>query len=182
MSWKEGMDWLVRDEQEGLFDLLFAIVQNILFLALAALLLWPAGRATMAFSFAKGYGLFWIALAVTAAALVLLRRIFRVDLHSHPDAYVNSALAVSCFLQAGWSAFAALSVQGFAASATVWTAVILYLVGAVSCYVAFNVVSLFYEGHIYKLVNLLLALVSFVVFSVWPAAGRAVYGWFFELF
>ena len=32
------------------------------------------------------------------------------------------------------------------------------------------------------MVNLALAFVSFIVFSVWPSAGGAIYGWLFKLF
>jgi hypothetical protein len=60
--------------------------------------------------------------------------------------------------------------------------VILYLVGVLSCLIAFFAVSSFYQGHVYKLVSLPLALLSFIVFGVWPAGGRLMYGWFFELF
>jgi hypothetical protein len=136
----------------------------------------------MALSFAKGYWLFWIVLILGASALVLCRRIFRVDLDTRFDAYVLSALAVSSFLQAGWSAYAALTVRAFAAGASVWTAAALYVVGLLSCYVAFAVVSAFFMGSLYRTINLPLAAASFTVFCLWPAAGRTLYGWFFDLF
>src|ERR1044071_1586331 len=100
---------------------------------------------------------------------------FRVNLYDHPDAYVISNLAVSCFLQAGWSAFAALAVHSFAQDASVPVAVTLYFVGAASCLIAFFAVSSFYQGHIYKMISLPLALIGFIVFSVWPASGRLIY-------
>jgi hypothetical protein len=178
----EFAKWLLHEDQKELFDYLLANVLNIVFLALAALLLWPLGRAMMAFHLAKGYCLFWGALIVTAAVVVLLQRIFRVDMYSHFDAYVISGLAVSGFLQAGWSAFAALVVRGSVADAPTWVAAILYAVGVLSCYVACVAVSAFYVGGLYRMVNLPLAMLSFVVFSVWPAAGRAIYGWFFDRF
>ena len=93
-----------------------------------------------------------------------------------------SGLAVSGFVQVGWSAFAAPIVHNFVAGAPVWMAIILYAVGVVSCYVACVIVAAFYMGAVYKFVNLILAIVSFIVFSVWPAAGTTIYGWFFDLF
>lgn len=174
--------WLLHDDQKELFEFLFATTLNIVFLALVALVLWPVGRATLALSLAKGYVLFWGVIYLTAMLLILLRRIFRVDIDSHPDAYVLSALMLSGFLQAGWSAFAALVVRSFDAGASVPVVVLLYLVGGISCFVAFNVISAFYPGQFYRLINLFLALVSFVVFSVWPRGGLAIYGWFFNLF
>jgi hypothetical protein len=178
----EVAKWLLHDDQKELFEFLFAGTLNIVFLALMALLLWPLGRALMALRMAKGFWVFWVVMYVTAVVALRLRRMFRVDIDSHYDAYVISALVVSGFLQAGWSAFAAHIVQSFVAGAPVWVACGLYLAGLLSCHVAFNVVSAFYGGQLYRLVNLPLALISFVVFSVWPAGGRAVYGWFFDLF
>jgi hypothetical protein len=174
--------WILHDDQKELFETLVATVLNIVFLALIALLLWPLGRATMALRLAKGYWLFWVVMYWTAIALLLFQRFFRVDMYSHFDTYVISGLAVSGFLQAGWSAFAALTVQDFVVGASVWLAALLYLVGFLSCYVACVIIASLYMGSIYRHVNLLLAVVGFIVFSVWPAGGRAIYGWFFDLF
>jgi hypothetical protein len=178
----EFSKWLLHENQKELFDYLFAIVLNIVFLALIALLLWPSSRATIAFRFAKGYWSFWAAVIVTSSLLVLAQRIFRMDLYSHYDAYVISGLAVSGFLQTGWSAFAALVINDSVAGAPIWMMIILYAVGIVSTYVACVIVGAFYMGTLYRMVNLALAIVSFIVFSVWPAAGNAIYGWFFDLF
>ena len=174
--------WLLHEDQKELFDYLFAIVLNTVFLALIALLLWPMGRATFAFRLTKGYWSFWAAVIVVSSLLVLAQRIFRMDLYSHYDAYVISGLAVSGFLQAGWSAFAALVIYNSVAGAPVWVMIIMYAVGVVSSYVASVIVGAFYMGGLYRMVNLALGIVSFIVFSIWPAAGNAIYGWFFNLF
>jgi hypothetical protein len=174
--------WLMNDEQKDLFEVLFASALNIAFLALVALLLWPLGRPVLAFRLAKGYGVLWVVICVIAILVNRIQKLFRVNLYDHANAYVNSNLAVTCFLQAGWAAFAALTVQGFVAGAPNWFVVVLYSVGVLSCLIAFFAVISFYQGHIYKLISLPLALVSFIVFSVWPASGRAIYGWFFNLF
>ena len=178
----EFSKWLLHEDQKELFDYLFAIVLNIVFLALAALLLWPLGRATMALQLAKGYWMFWSGVIVTACVLVLAQRIFRMDLYSHFDAYVISALAVSGFMQAGWSAFAAPVVHSFAGGTPMWMVMIIYAVGVVSCYVSSVIVAAFYMGSLYRMVNVILGFVSFAVFSIWPSAGTTVYGWFFSLF
>jgi hypothetical protein len=174
--------WLLHDDQKEVFDALFASVLAILFFGLSALLLWPLGRATMTFQLLKGYWVFCLVMCPTVLVTVRLQRMFRVDIDSHFDAYVISGLIVSGFLQAGWSAFAALAVHSFVAGAPLWVVVILYVVGFLSCYVVFAVVSMVYAGSIYRQTNLLLAVASFIIFSVWPASGRAIYGWFFNLF
>ena len=172
----------MHDDQKELFEILFAGTLNILFLVLLALFLWPLGRQTLAFHLAKGYVILWVVVCLSALVLNRVQGLFRVNLYDHANAYVISNLSVSCFLQVGWSAFAALTVHNATASAPLGTIVILYLVGLLSCLVAFYAVSSFYRGHIYKLISLPLALISFVVFCVWPAAVRATYGRFFELF
>ena len=166
----------MHDDQKELFEIIVAIAMNVVFLALIVLLLWPLGRPLLAFRLAKGYGVLW---GLTFVAAVLGNRIqefFRVNIYDRANAYVISNLAVSCFLQVGWSAFAALTVHSFVRGAPVWIAVILHVVGALSCLIAFFAVSSFYQGHIYKMVSLPLALVSFIVFSAWPAGSRLMYG------
>ena len=178
----EFSKWLLHDDQKELFEILLASALNIIFLTLIAMLFWALGRPMVAFRLAKGSGIFWVVVYVTAVSVNRIQRLFRVNLYDHSNAYVTSNLAVSCFLQVGWSAFAALTVHSFVPGAPIWIVVILYFVGVLSCLIAFFAVSSFYQGHIYKLVSLPLALISFIVFSLWPVSGRVIYGWFFELF
>ena len=178
----EFSKWLLHEDQKELFDYLFALVLNIAFLALTAIVLWPLGRTMMAFRLAKGYWIFWTVLIISASLLAVVQRIFRMDLYSHANAYVISGLIVSSFLQAGWSAFAALVVHNSLAGASVWMVIILYVAGGLSTYVACVIVGALFTGTLYKFVSLVLGIVSFIVFSVWPTAGAAIYGWFFDLF
>ena len=179
---KQIIDWLMEDEQAYLFEIVLALTINLLFLALAALVLWPLGRAALALALAKGYVVFWLTVRLTAGLLALLQRAFRVNLYDHSDAYIISGLAVGGLMQAGWSAYAALAVRGFTADASAGAAVALYAVGTLSCLAAFYVVSAFYQGHIYKLTNIILALSGFALFAAWPAAARAAFGWYFNFF
>jgi hypothetical protein len=174
--------WLLHEDRKELFDYLFALALNAVFLALAALLLWPMGKAATALSLARGFWAFWTVTIMTGMLVASWQRLFRVDIDSHPDAYIIVGLAVGGVIQAGWSAFAALAVGGAAAGAPVWVAAALYLVGLVACWVAFQIVSAFYAGSIYRTTNLLLAPAGYVLFCVWPAAGRALYGWFFDFY
>jgi len=179
---REWERWLLHEDQKELFNFLFAAALCLFFGGLAALALWPLGDAWLALRFAKGGLVLWVVLFVTYFVLAFVQRKFDVDIYSHADAYVISAAAVGACIQTGWSAFAALAVRDFAPGAGAWAAVALYFVGLLSCYVAYTVVSAFYTGQIYKLVNLAVALVGFALFCVWPAAARAAYGWFFRIF
>jgi hypothetical protein len=179
---KEVTAWLLHDDQKVLFEIVFAIILNVIFLAVLALALWLLDRTALASHLAKGYGILWIATFVTAILIARIHHIFRVNLYDRSGLFLVSNLLASSVLQTGWAAFAALTVRGFVDGAPGWMIVSLYLSGAVSCIVAFFAVSSFYQGHFYRLISLPLGLVGFLVFSVWPASGRALYGWFFDLF
>ena len=174
--------WLLHEDQKELFDYLFAVVLNISFLAIAALILWPMDQTALIWRLTKGYWVFWVVLFWTAILLLILQRRLRVDMYSHYDAYVISGLVLSGLLQAGWSAFAALVVRDFTAGASTPVDIVLYGVGVFSSYVACVIVAAFYMGSIYRFTNLWIAMVSFVMFSIWPIAARVIYGWFFGLF
>jgi hypothetical protein len=173
------IDWLMQDERKDVFEIVVALSLNTLFLALIALLLWPLGKASVALSLAQGYGCFWIVTIVVVPVIAGMQRFFRVDMYSRGDAYVISNLLVSSLLIVSWSAFAALTAHRFIIQAPLWVTIIVYLVGLLSCFMASVIVGAFYQGQIYRLVNLPLAFMSFLLFAVWPAAGRTLYGWLF---
>jgi len=174
--------WLLHEDQKELFDYLFAVVLNVSFLAITALLLWPMGQAVLTWRLTKGYWAFYVVLFWTAILLLILQRRLRVDMYSHYDAYVISGLVLSGVIQAGWSAFAALLIRDFISEASVPVAIVLYGVGVFSCYIACVIVAAFYMGSIYRFTNLLIAMISFGLFSIWPSAARVLFGWFFDLF
>jgi len=68
--------WLLHEDQKEWFDYLFALVLNIVFLALTALLLWPLGEATVALRLAKGYWVFWTVVIAASIVMVLAQRIY----------------------------------------------------------------------------------------------------------
>jgi len=177
----EFSKWLLHEDQKELFDYLFALVLNIFFLALTTLVLWPLGRATFALQLAKGYWVFWTVVIMVSAVMVLAQRLFRMDLYSRFNAYVISALAISGFLQIGWSAFVALAIRNSITNMSVWIAVVVIVLGLISCYVAAVIVGAYYTGGLYRMINLCLAVLSFIVFTIYPTAGAAMYGWFFDL-
>lgn len=159
-----------------------AVALCLLFPGLVALALWPAGMAGVGLRFLKGFGLFWVFVLVLFALAAWVQRRLRVDLYSHPDAFVVSNLLVSGTLMLGWAAFAALVMGEAAAVAGLWLAGALYLFGLLSGVVACQVVGSFYSGSIYKFACLLVACVGFGLFAVWLAAARAAFGWLFGLF
>ena len=174
--------WLLHEDRKELFEDLYTSVVNLVFIGILALVFWLLGRLDFAVHLMKGYWVFWIVLPTTAVVLVLFQRIFKVDLDSHPDTFIVSGIVVGGFLQAGWSAFAALTSVQYSAGASVWLTILIYVSGFISSYVSFGLISVYYTGSFYRTINLPLSAASFVLFSIWPAAARLLYGWFFDLF
>lgn len=133
----KGLLWWLNEAPQEQMDYYIAGAMNVAFLGLTALLLWPLDKTMMIVHLAKGYGIFWSVTVVTLFVGDRLQRLFRVNVDSHFDAYVIWNLSHSLILLAGWSAFAALTVRSFVVTTPVWAAVILYLVGLLSSYVAF---------------------------------------------
>ncbi len=173
--------WLMHEDQRHVWDSLYATFLTAVFVAFGALVLWPMGKTGMSWSLLKGLGIFWFAIPLTAIPLLWFQRIFRVDLYSHYDAYVISGIAVSGILQAGWSAFAALTARDYAAGTSIGVTAALYVIGFLSCQVACAALAPYYGGQIYRYANVTLAAVAFVIFALLPAAARFLYGWFFDL-
>ncbi|MBS1808365.1 MAG: hypothetical protein JST84_09250 [Acidobacteria bacterium] len=168
------------EEQETASKLLIIVGVNLAFLLIAGLMLWLFGHSALAWQFAKGYALLWVLLLVISPILNFIQRMFRLNLYDNANVFVASNLLVSGVLVLGWSTFAALVVQG--AGATGWVVGLLYAVGFLASYIGEQVVTAIFNGTIYQLANLVLALVSFIVFAIWPVLGRTLFGWFFNLF
>ncbi|HWS90902.1 MAG TPA: hypothetical protein VN282_28285 [Pyrinomonadaceae bacterium] len=179
--WRTLKFMLDRASAEA-WQVIVAVGLCLLLPALAALVLWPAGLSRVGLSLLKGFGLFWVFVFVLFALAAWVQRRLRVDLYTHPDAFVVSNMLVSGLLMLGWAAFAALLAREAAAAAGLWLAGLLYLVGLLSGVVACQVVGSFYSGHIYKFAALIVGCAGFVLFAAWPAAGRAAFGWLFGLF
>ncbi len=164
------------------WQVIVAVALCLLLPALAAAVLWPAGMPGVGLRLLKGFGLFWVFVFVLYALAAWVQRRLRVDLYSHPDAFVASNLLVSGILMLGWTAFAANVAREAAAAAGLWLAGVLYLFGLLSGVVACQVLGSFYSGQIYRFACLLVACAGFALFAVWPPAARAAFGWLFGLF
>lgn len=178
----EIIDWLLRDEQSELFELLLALAINVVFLGLIALLFWPLHKLALAWLWTKGFAVLWIMLWATGVLLTVVHRLLRMDLYHRYNAYLISTLMSMGVLLAGWAAFAALSVRQAMTNAAPVVAIILFAAAALACLVAFYVSGFIYRGLLSRLVGLVVVSVSFLVFSAWPAAGRTLVGWLFALF
>lgn len=177
----QTLKWMLDRASAEAWQVIAAVALCLLLPALAALALWPAGMPWVGLRLLKGFGVFWVFVLVVYAAAAWVQRRLRVDLYSHPDAFVVSNLLVGGLLMLGWTAFGALLTREAAAAAGRWAACVLYLFGLLSGVVACQVLGSFYGGHVYRLACLLLACAGFALFAVWPAAARAAFGWLFGL-
>lgn len=168
------------EAQETATNTLIIVGVNLVFLLVAGLVLWLVGHGALAWQFAKGYALLWLLLAVLSPILNIIQRMFRLNMYDNANVFVASNLLVSGVLVLGWSAFAALAVQ--VAGAAGWIVWLLYVIGFLASYIGQQVVGAIFNGTIYQLANLVLAVLSFIVFAIWPALARASFGWFFNLF
>lgn len=168
------------ESQEVASKLLIVVGLNLAFLLVAGLVLWLLGHGLLAWQFAKGYALLWMLLLVISPLLNILQRMFRLNMYNNANVFVASNLLVSGVLVLGWAAFAALAVQG--AGTAGWNVGVLYIVGFLASYIGEQVVTAIFNGTIYQLANLVLALGSFIVFSIWPTGARVFFAWFFSLF
>ena len=173
---------LLNRASAEVWQFIAAVTLCLVFPAAAALALWPAGEAGAGLRLFKGFWVYWLFAAVVFVSAAWVQRRLRVDLYSHPDAFVVSNLLVSGILMLGWTAFAALLMRDAAAVAGLWVACVLYLLGLLSGVVACQVLGSFYSGHLYKFACLVVACAGFALFAVWPAGARAAFGWFFNVF
>lgn len=151
------------------------------------------GKAMFAFELAKGFGVFWVVIMISIVLMLLIERTLKISPDTHFNAYVFSNLVFSIFIMMGWAAFVGVTLSNIEGlsfwritffdveSLSFWIRMSLYIIGFLSCYIAFAVLTSFYSGNIFKVVNLPLALVSYLIFAIWPVAGRMLYGWFFTL-
>lgn len=162
-------------------DFGFLIVWILGLLAIITLLLWLLGHLPLAFALLKGFGLFYLGMWVFFLVMVAAHRLFRIDDDTHFDAYLLTNLAAGALPMVAWTAFAALTIRGAAAGQPLWRAAILWFIGLFTSWMAYGVVATYYSGSFYKRINLPLAGVAFLLFAVWPAAARFLFGWFLDL-
>ena len=172
---------LTKEDKSALSDAAIGLGLNFAFLVVCVIVLLSLGKTSAAWVLAKGNVAFCVVLTVVAVVLGLTYRFLRIDDDTHFRTYLYSNAAVAGILIAGWSAFVAIAARGWAAEAPLWKAAILYLSALISIYGGYTLVSGYYSGGFYRLVNLPLTFGSFLLFALWPAAGRAIYGWLFAL-
>lgn len=172
---EDFLKWLMRNEQQGLYDAVVALIIGALFLGLGALVLWPLGMLALVPILLRGLAVLWGVTLASGLLLWIVHRVLRVSVEDRAAAFVITNALVSCTLQLGWAAFVALRVRALAEGASSGAAAGLYVVGGLSCFVALHTVSVFFSGTFYRLIGFPLALLGFVCFCIWPAGARGIF-------
>lgn len=162
-------------------DLGIGVALALVWFGLGALMLWPFEQAALCGHFVKGYPLLVGALIGAMVVCLVVHRVFRMESDPASDAFVITNVLVSGLVQAGWAAFVALEVAGVTPGATLGLSVVAHFVGFVASYVTTATTGAFFQGGIYKTACIVVSAGAYVVFAIWPGAGRAVYGWFFGM-
>ncbi len=150
---------------------------NVAFVLLAAPVYGLLGVPKMIGHLALGFVGLWAGVLGVFAFSQLIERFFRLNFYGHAIRYVVLNEFLSGSLLLGWSACMALRAHEFAAGATIGIAIALFILGFLACYIAHAVVTAFFHGHIYVLMNIVVSLAGYWVFVFWPAAARALFGW-----
>lgn len=154
---------LSEDAQRFAWDLLIAAGLNGILLGLGALVLWPMGKVRLIGDLAKGLGLCAILVAVAVWISAWIQTRFRIESDPPSTAFVIMNQAVSGAFQVGWSAYAALAASRYASGTSFGIAATLYTIGFLFSFLFTTVVGAFYHGHLYKMVNVLLAIAGYLV-------------------
>jgi hypothetical protein len=173
---------LTKEDRSALADAGIGLALNLAFLVVCVIVLLSLGKGPAAWVLTKANVLFCLVLTLLTFLTGLVHRYLRIDDDTHFRTYLYSNAAVAVTLVAGWSAFVAVGVRGWAVDVPLWKAAVLYLVGLISSYSGYTVVAGYYGGSFYRLVNLPIAFGSLLFFALWPAAGWAIFGWVFALF
>jgi hypothetical protein len=150
-------------------DIAIIFTINTLFIGLCALLLWPLGGLGVAWRLAQGYLLLWLATFASILLLFFIEWLTRVNMDDHFYTYIALGIVGSLPLSAGWGAFAAFTIHTSFYDAVNWQWIVGHVVGLLSAYIAVSVISAFFSGTIYKLVNLPVAVLAYLLFAIWPA-------------
>lgn len=167
---------------ESVIDFLIPIVMNVAFITIAALVLWPMGKTSSAFQLAKGFVVFWVVTLVTVVAVAVVQRMLRISADNHEVAFIGSNVIHGMFLVTGWAAFASLVVHAATQNTTSVATIVIWIVGVLSCLMAYTILTTFHPGTIYTLFNSVTTILSFAIFGIWPGLAQKTYGWFFDLF
>jgi hypothetical protein len=160
--------------QNMLVDLIPAgavIALTLAFLAVMALLLWPAGQLALAGQFALGFAALWLATPALSAFGRMVSRLFRMNVYDRANAYIAFHLICSGALILAWVVYTASTLHAALASFNIAAQIALILAGAVAVYLGQSTITVFYAGTIYALAVFALAVVGYGGFVIWLLIG-----------
>lgn len=165
---------LTREDAE---NIRWDVIWIVGVLVVCAALLLPLGRWMLLLRITRSLGVLWGAVLLSSLALHRLLRALKVEDDPPTDPYLLSNAALGVVLLAAWAGHAALLVRGATEGAPVWVMGLVYAAGFLASHAAFTTVSILYRGSFFRMANAPVALGGYLLFSAWPAAARALFGW-----
>lgn len=158
-------------------EIRWGVVWNLIILVVMAAMLLPVRRWGLLWEFTRAFAVLWGVLLLAAWLMYVLQHKLRVQDDPPSDAYILSNMAVGVVLLLFWGGYTALLVRESARGAPLGTGVLLYTAGVLAAHAAFSAICAVYTGSIYRWINLGTAIGGFALFSAWPPAARALFGW-----
>ncbi len=154
--------------KSAITDFLIALLISLVFFVVAGALLWFAGQTVFLGQLAGAYVLFCFGVLAVSLIGMLIMQLARVNFHDHFNTYVILNVALGALPVVLWSAFAARLAANGAGGFSALSAALLHVCGFLSCYTAYTVVTSQFNGTLYRMILLPLALIGYVVFAVFP--------------
>jgi hypothetical protein len=167
----DKIDW-----REFAADIVIGLGINVAFMLLAALAYGLLGVPQMILQLLGSYAALWGVMVIISVALAFIHRLFRLNLYDHTNAYTLLNVIASALPLLAFAAVLALRTHDVAFGSIAFV-IALFVIGFLACYIAHAVVTPFFGGQIYVLVNLVAVLGAFILFAFWPAAAHALFGW-----
>jgi len=159
-------------------DALIALGINLIFGLLAWRVYALLDQTQLTDPMVLGFAALWAVMLIVSVILYIIGRRFRLNLYDRSTLYLSSNVLASALPLLFFAAFVALQTHQAAADSGTLTTIVLFVIGFLACYAAHIVVTVFFRGTIYVLVNWVVVLGSYVVFVLWPAAAQILVGRF----
>jgi hypothetical protein len=167
----------MKDTLENLGYVILAVLAFLVMVLLATLIL---GRIELAWALTKGFLLLWAFLFAEQAIQAFVQRVLRLSELEHWGLVLFNLLLtlVLCLV---WSAFVSLEVTRAVADIG-WLGIgVLHGLGLIGAWLGFGAITGFFTGTLYRISGLVVSLLGYVVFAIFPNLAQGIFGWFFVL-
>jgi len=143
---------------------LITLAINVIFLIVATLASGLMGRAAIIGPMVLGFAALWAAMIVITTLLAALARYDRrFNVYDRAPLYLGINLLASAGPLLIFAAYMALQAHQSALGSSWAERLAIYMVGFFASYIAHAIVTLFFDGQFYALINLFIALMGYLL-------------------